>query len=182
MALFMVGILPWREPEMGRRPRVPEVRHSGLPAGLGFRQPAAAKLLFRDVREIGLEVEHRSAVEHVDAPDGENPAFASQELDDRERQRIRPARGAGGENAVRPVIRGRYAHPGLREIAGAVEDPQHVEVREPFDVLEAGLVLGQDFNRPFRPVLRPQPLGDLASRRVGRVDGADRAKGEGGGR
>lgn len=43
---------------------------------LGLRQPAAAELLRRNVGEIGLEVEHRRAVQHVDATNVECPAVA----------------------------------------------------------------------------------------------------------
>src|SRR4051794_1562911 len=110
-----------------------------------------------------------------------DPPFAPQELDDRQCQRIRPARRAGGEDAVRPVVRRRCAHPGLRESPGAIEHPEHIEVREPLDVQEPRLILWEDFDRPLLAVLRPQSLGDLAGGGKGGVNGADGVEGEGGG-
>jgi hypothetical protein len=41
-----------------------------------------------------------------------------------------------------------------------VEEPDHVEVREAFDVLEAGLQFRQDLENPLGRVLGPEALGD----------------------
>ena len=87
-----------------------------------------------ELHDVGLEVEHRRAVQHVETANVENAALAPQKLDDGERQRVRAAGRTGGEDSVRPVVRGRRTHPGAWESARAVEDPEHVEVREPLDV------------------------------------------------
>jgi hypothetical protein len=40
---------------------------TALPALFRFREPASTKLLGRDPGQVGLDVENRRAVEHVDA-------------------------------------------------------------------------------------------------------------------
>src|SRR5450631_2520684 len=47
----------------------------------GFRQPTAAQLLFRNTRQIRLDVEYRCAVKHVDTADEQLVSVAPQELD-----------------------------------------------------------------------------------------------------
>ena len=76
---------------------------------LGFSEPPAAQLLFRNIREIGFDVEDRRAVEHVDAAHAKFVAVAGEQLDDGKRDGIRAARGAGGEDTVGTIVAGRLA-------------------------------------------------------------------------
>ena len=48
----------------------------------GLRQPAAAQLLGRNVRQVRFDVEHRRAVEHVDPRDAQRAAVTADQFDD----------------------------------------------------------------------------------------------------
>src|SRR5687767_13116451 len=54
-----------------------------------LRQPAAAQLLVRHVRQVWLDVEDRSSVDHVEAADVQAVAIAAEQLDDRQGDRVR---------------------------------------------------------------------------------------------
>jgi len=49
-----------------------------LVACLGFGEPASAEFFFGDTGEIRFDVENGSAIEHIDATDVENGAFAAE--------------------------------------------------------------------------------------------------------
>jgi hypothetical protein len=58
---------------------------------------------------------------------------------------------------------------------GAIEDPQHVEVREALDVLEPGGGSGNDLDRPFGAMFCPEAW-NLVAAAVGRAGDADRRR------
>ena len=61
---------------------------------------------------------------------------------------------------------------------GAIEDPQHEEVRKAFDVGESGGELRQDFESAFGVVLGAGAFGDLPCFLIGAFDVADGLWGE----
>ena len=73
---------------------------SGTAPLLGFLEPPAAQLFDGDARQVRFDVEQRRAIEHVDTVNVEGVAVAAQKLDNGERDRIRTAGGACGEDAV----------------------------------------------------------------------------------
>ena len=88
-------------PRQAGRPARPR-RLALLPPPLfGVRNPAAPKRLGSDTRQVGLDVQDRRAVEHVDAARRGARAVASQQLDDRQADRVGAPRRARGEDAVR---------------------------------------------------------------------------------
>jgi hypothetical protein len=147
-----------------------------LGAGLGFGQPAAAEFFLRDVGKVGFDVEDGGAVEHVNAANVEGGAVAAEEFDVGEGDGIGTARRAGGEDAMRAVVTGRRGDEVVT--LGLVEKPKDAEVREAFDVGEAGGEFGQDFQGAFDIVLRSKASGDIASLGVGGDGVSDRLRGE----
>ena len=117
----------------------------------GFGEPAAAQIFRCDGREIGLDIEDGRAVEHVDATDVEHCALDAKQLDDGEADGIGAARRPSGEDAMRTVV-GRRSTDEL-VILVLAEDPEDKEVREAFDVLEAGLKIGAEFEDALFGVL-----------------------------
>ena len=88
-------------------------------------------------------------------------AFAGDQLDHGESDRIRPERRTCREDAVRTVIAGRRSRE--TDSFGAVEDPDHIQVREAFDVQKARLEFRQNFERSFGLVLRAESSRNVLS-------------------
>ena len=86
-------------------------------------------------------------------------AFAAQQLNDCQANRVGAARRAGGKKAVGAIVGGR--RDGQVEAVRAVEDPQNVEMRVAFDVGEAWGKGGQDVERAFLRVLCARAFGNL---------------------
>ena len=76
-----------------------------LAASFGVGEPSAAKLFRWDARQVRLDVEDRSSVEHIDTSDMQGVAFAADEFDDRKTYRVRTAWGSRREDAVRTIVR-----------------------------------------------------------------------------
>jgi hypothetical protein len=55
-----------------------------FPSSTGFRlrQPAPPQSLRRHVREIRLDIENRSSVQHIDTPDAQYRTLPAEQLDD----------------------------------------------------------------------------------------------------
>ena len=79
--------------------------------------------------------------------------------------------GARGEDAVRPIVARRMRHQ-ARSLR-AIEDPEHVQMREAVDVVKAALELRQDVERPLRPRVCAAALGNCGGVGKRRVDNAD---------
>ena len=156
---------------------VTATRLGSAAAGFGFGEPAAAEVFGGDAGEVGLDVEDGCAVEHVDAVDVKGGSLAAEEADGGEADWVWPARGAGGEDAVRAVVGGRVG--GEVEAVDAVEGPEDVEVGEALDVGEAGGELGQEAEDAFGFVLRAEAFGDIGGGMVWADDVADGVEGEG---
>ena len=77
--------------------------------GFGFRDPSALELLGGHARQVRLDVEDGTPVEHVDAANGEAVVVPLDEAHHGERNRIGAPRGAGGEDTVRTVGGRRFA-------------------------------------------------------------------------
>ena len=78
----------------------------------------------------------------------ERVSVAAEQLDDREGDGVGTARRARGEDAVRALLIGGWM--GDQVVAvGAVEGPDHEQMREALDVGEAGLERAQDFEFAF---------------------------------
>ena len=138
---------------------------------LGFGHPSTAQLFGGDAGEIRLDVEDRSSVQHVDAADVELRAFAAKEFNDCEADRIRTARGASGEDAVRAIVDGRSAE--QFESLGAIEFPEDDEMGEAFDVGEAEFELGIDVENALGIVFYAETFGNLSGVFVRTAYGAD---------
>src|ERR1019366_8290874 len=123
--------------------------------------PPAPQRLNRNARHVWLDVEYRRPVEHVDAVNVQRGRFAARQLDNRERDRFRPARGAGGEDSVRNGFSGRSAEKVVA--VRTIEHPEYEEVRETFDVFQPLLKLREDLDRPVGLMLCPRPLWNLRS-------------------
>jgi NTE family protein len=145
-------------------------------AGFGLGEPAAAEFCFGDTGKIRLEIEDRSAVEHVDAADVEIGAVATKQFNGGESDRIRAERRAGGEDSVRTVVGGRIGD--KVETLGAIKFPDDDEVREAFDVGEAGGEFREDFEDAVGGVLGAEAFWYVGRLFVGAGDEADGARGE----
>jgi hypothetical protein len=88
-------------------------------------------------------MEDGSVVEHIHTSDMQIGAFAAHEFDDGHGDRVWTKRGAGSKYTVRSIVRGWSAKE--FEASRTVELPEDDEVGEAFDVGEARLELGQDF-------------------------------------
>ena len=139
----------------------------------GFRHPAAAQALLGDAGQIRLDIEDRSSVEHVDAPDVQGWTVATEEFDDREGDGIGAPGRPRGEDAVRAVVDGRSAE--QLESFGAVEDPENEEVREAFDVSETGLEFRKDFEDTLGLMFGAGSFGDVFRFGVRSLGVSDRA-------
>src|SRR5664279_2088757 len=130
-------------------------------ASLGILQPPAPQRLNRDARHVRLDVEDGRLIKHVDAVNVQRGPFAAQQLDNRERDRVRPARGAGGEDSVRYSFSRRSAEKVVA--VRTIKYPEYKEVREALDVFQPLLKLRQDLDRPVGLMLGPRPLRHLRS-------------------
>src|SRR5262249_38256098 len=93
---------------------------------LGLGQPATAQVFGWNRGKIGLEVENRSSVQHVNSAYVQTRPSLAQELHHGQANWIRPARRAGGEYTMGPVVAGRGSH---QLVAfGAIENPHHEEM------------------------------------------------------
>jgi hypothetical protein len=110
-------------------------------------------------------------MQHIDAADVEGGAFAAKQFDDGQADWIGAARRSCGENTVRAIVGGRSAE--QVEALGAVELPEDHEMREAFDVGEAGLELGQEVENAHSFVLCAEAFGNVAGAFVGAGDMAD---------
>jgi hypothetical protein len=101
-------------------------------------------------------------MEHIDAPNMQLFAFAATQFDDGQANRVRTSRRSGRKHTMRPIVRGWCAE--QFEPLGAIELPNHDEMREALDVGEPRLKLGQDLEHTIASCLAPRPLGiSLAS-------------------
>ena len=135
--------------------------------------PASFQLLRRNTRHVRLDVEDRRAVEHVHSMHVQLVALATQQLDDRERDRIRPQWRSRCEYAVQLRLSRRAAE----ELVtfGAVEDPDHEEMREAFDVRQSFLEFRKDLEHTVGLMLCSRPLRDLGGFLERRPYEADRS-------
>src|SRR5207248_2623286 len=79
-------------------------------AGFRFREPSAPEPFRRNIRQIRINVENRCAIEHVQTAHAQPRPFTAQQLDYCQPDRIRPARRARCEHAVRTIVTGRSYH------------------------------------------------------------------------
>src|SRR5579871_2014711 len=126
----------------------------------GLCQPAAPQLLRGNAAQIGLNVQDRRAIQHVDSANVQVAALAAEQLKDSQANRIRPPRRPCREDPVRPVIRGRRT--GQLEAAGAVELPEHEQMREALDISKPWLIFRKDLEHTLGCMLRTQSLGNCA--------------------
>jgi hypothetical protein len=145
-------------------------QHS-LVSRLGFDHPTAAQLFVRDAGEVRFDIEDRSSVQHVEAANVELRAFAAKEFNDGEANRVRTARGASCEYAVRAIVDGRSAE--QFESLGAVELPEDDEMGEAFDVGEAELKLWLDVENALGLMFYSETFGDVFGVCVGAAYEAD---------
>ncbi len=103
-------------------------------------------------------------------------AFTAKEFDDREADGIGATRRTGRENAVRASVDGRSAEQFIS--FRAIEHPENEQVRETFNVGEAGFELRKYFERAFGLVLGTEPLGDFFGAGVWTLHVADGLRGE----
>lgn len=115
-------------------------------------------------------------MQHIDAADVEVGAFAAKQFDDGQADGIWTTRRSCGEDAVGPIVRRRGAE--QLEALGAVELPEDDEMREAFDVSEAGLELGQEVEDALGLVLCAEASGNVAGVSVRAGDMADGLRGE----
>ena len=80
-----------------------------LATDFSFGDPSAAQVLGRDAGQVGFEIEDRSPVKHVEAADPQGIAFATEEFDDGESDRVGTPRRASGEDPVRAIVKRRSA-------------------------------------------------------------------------
>jgi len=126
-------------------------------AGFGFGEPTATELIGGNAGHVGLDVEDRSAIEHVDAVNVELRTVAAEEFDDSEGNRVWTPGRARGEDAVGTIVGWRRAEEFVA--FGAVESPDDEEMRKAFDVGEAGFVLGKDFEDALFVMLDAEAFG-----------------------
>jgi hypothetical protein len=88
-----------------------------------------------------------------------------EKLDDGESNWVGTPGGTSREDAMGAIVDGRRTQ--QFESFGAIEDPQNDEVRETFDVGEAGFKLRQDFEDAFRVVFGVETFRDLLGGFVG---------------
>jgi hypothetical protein len=105
----------------------------------------------RNIREVGLDIENRSAIEHIDSADVKAGALAAEQFDDRQAYRIRALGRAGCEYTVGPVI-ARW-HANQLESFGTIKGPDHEQVRKAFDIREAKFEFRIDFENALRAML-----------------------------
>src|ERR1700674_1674967 len=86
-------------------------------------------------------------------------AFATEEFDDGESNRVWTSWRSGCENAVRTIVNGRSAD--QLESFGAIEYPQNKQMGKAFDVGEACFELRKNFESPLRIVFGAEPFGDF---------------------
>ena len=115
-------------------------------------------------------------MQHVDATDVQAGAFAAKQFDDGHADWIWAARRSRGEDAVRAIVGWRSAEQ-LKALR-AVELPEDDEMREAFDVGEAGLEVGQDIEDAIGLVPCAEAFGNLAGAFVRAGYIADWSRGE----
>src|SRR5438105_13094934 len=107
-------------------------------------------------------------------------AVAATQLDDGHANRVRASRGPGGKYTMRPIVGWRRTQ--QVEPMGAVEFPNHNEMRKALDVSEARLKIGEDFEYTIGIVFSPKTFGNLTcvfvwtthkSNRLGRKHGSN---------
>ena len=114
---------------------------------------------------VGLDVQQRRAVEHVHVLDVQNAVLDPVQLHDGETDGIGPPGGAGGEEAA---VLGVQKRNNLQlESLAAVEVVEENDVREPIEILQPGLVGGENLDRPMN------------TGRADRLDGHSLGLGEG---
>ena len=147
-----------------------------LGARFGFAEPAAAEALRWNIGQVGLNIENRRVVEHVDTPHGEHRAFSLQQLDDGQADRIWASRRPCREDPMRAIVAGGCSDEG--DFFGAVKRPDDNQVRKPLDIGEAGFQFGSDLERALGLVVRAETLRDLLGVAERAADVADGAHGE----
>jgi hypothetical protein len=118
----------------------------GAPAGVG---PAGPEMGLAVAASIGLYVEDRRSVDEVEAGDPEDAAFAADELEDGQAERIGTAGRACGEDAARLCSARRHG----RELGrpGPVEMEDGDDVGEGLEAVEAAGELGADLDLAHGP-------------------------------
>ena len=122
--------------------------------------------------QVRLDVQDRSAVQHVHAPHAQAPALAREKLHDGEADRVRPPGRAGREDAVRRLQVQRHPRDELVAL-GPVEHPQDEQVRKALDVLEARLELRPQLEGALGTVLGAGAFRYVGLVAVGAADEAD---------
>ena len=122
-----------------------------------FRQPSAAQLLSGNVGQVRLEIENGSPVEHVDTTNMQPRSLAADQFHDSESDRVGTPRRAGGKHSVGTIVGGRGSQ--QFEAPGAVEHPNHNQVRKALDVGQSDFVLRQNVEYAFGFMLAPRPFG-----------------------
>ena len=162
-----------------------------------YRQPLFLHLLAKaaacvrpriGVRQVGLDVQHRRAVLHIDARDAQHRPIARVcidcfQLQAGQRDRVRPVRRSCGEHAEPPVS-AQARRPYRRRPAfpqGFGKQPEHPDVRE---VLQSAERLGHPVFRLENDPARQRRVGRALARHAelgGEVgmDAPNRAEGDG---
>ncbi len=140
-------------------------------AAFGGVQPTAPQFPGRDSGQVGLDVDDRRAIQHVDATYPQDVGLATEQLDHGQTERVGTTRRAGGEDPVLELV-GRIAAEQL-VVIGAVEDPDHEEVRKTLDVAQPVGELGPDLDLALRDMLGSEAARHLLSRRVWRAHDTD---------
>src|SRR6266851_7829345 len=74
---------------------------------LSFGQPPTAQIFGRDAGQVGLNIENRCPIEHIDAANMQLDAVAATQLDGGQADRVRTSRRSGGKHTMRPIVGGR---------------------------------------------------------------------------
>ncbi len=116
------------------------------PAGAALQPAGALGVDGVERRDIGLDVEHRRAVEQVEAGDVQDRSLHAGQTHHGEPDRIGMARGAGGEHAAHRVVE---IGDDL-ELAGhrPVQVADEVQVREAVEVAQPGRVSRRQLDAP----------------------------------
>src|SRR5690554_3759929 len=102
-----------------------------------------------ELADVGLDVEERGAVQHVDPADPDGVALDGDDLDEGDPDRVRAAEMAYGKD---PALLAAVDERALAQAKAVcpVEVVEEDDVGEPLDPFEPLGILGKDLDRPLR--------------------------------
>ena len=131
-------------------------------------EPTPSQFFQGNAGQIRLNIEYGSAIKHVHSTNMQTGSFAAQQFDDGQADRIWAARRTRGKDAVGSVCPS-VVFPSGR-IRCAVEHPQHIEMRKPFNVGQPLFICRQHFENTLGLMNGAHPFGNLGSLRVRTAD------------